>query len=224
MAAEMELCDDKDLETLPSKLSASLSQHLKSKNAQISKVKNQFGGYKRGIYKLKKVREIKPKQIEIKLKPEILPKVSALYTGCAGEHAVLSELLIRGYNSSLMTVDEGIDIVASKGNRYFHIQTKTSAGDEQKRTFTYTIKKSVFDLHDQALTFYIFVMYRLLLDRIVCDYAILQSSYISRLRHKGHISDKDSISVRITIENNGKFLLNKKEDITFTINKFSQIK
>ena len=46
--------------------------------------------------------------------------------GTGGEHLVLSELLFRGYKANIMSVDDGIDIVASKDNKIFFIQVKTT--------------------------------------------------------------------------------------------------
>ena len=44
------------------------------------------------------------------------------YTGRAGEHRVLSELLLRGYNPALRAVDNGVDIVPEDG---ITLQVKT---------------------------------------------------------------------------------------------------
>ena len=44
------------------------------------------------------------------------------YIGTAGEHLVVSELLFRGYNASTMSVDEGLDIVATKDNKLFNFK------------------------------------------------------------------------------------------------------
>lgn len=46
------------------------------------------------------------------------------YTGKGGEHLVTSELLFRGYNASIMSVDVGVDISAIKDNKFFGIQVK----------------------------------------------------------------------------------------------------
>lgn len=46
--------------------------------------------------------------------------------GTGGEYLVLSELLFRGYEANIMSVDDGIDIVASKDNKIYFIQVKTT--------------------------------------------------------------------------------------------------
>src|SRR3989344_6797421 len=43
------------------------------------------------------------------------------FTGKGGEHLVCSELLFRGFNASIMSVDVGIYIVAVKENQLFGI-------------------------------------------------------------------------------------------------------
>lgn len=53
------------------------------------------------------------------------PIMSAEYIGRAGECAVMSELMFRGYNANRMMIDEGIDIVAVKNNMYYYVQVKT---------------------------------------------------------------------------------------------------
>lgn len=47
------------------------------------------------------------------------------FSGRAGECAVMSELLFRGYNVNRMLVDGGIDLVAFKDGSYFFYQVKT---------------------------------------------------------------------------------------------------
>lgn len=47
------------------------------------------------------------------------------FTGRAGECAVMSELLFRGYNVNRMMVDGGIDLVAFRNGAYYFYQVKT---------------------------------------------------------------------------------------------------
>ena len=46
--------------------------------------------------------------------------------GTGGEHLVLAELLFRGYEANIMSVDDGIDIVASKDGKIYFVQVKTT--------------------------------------------------------------------------------------------------
>lgn len=78
------------------------------------------------------------------------------YTGPAGEHRVQSELLFRGYQTSKPEPDIGVDIVANKDGKEFHIQVKSS--DREKGSYHYKIKKSSFERTKKKNVYYVFVM------------------------------------------------------------------
>ena len=202
---------------LPKKVSAVLSADARKKapKASFSKVKNKAGGHKRGIYKLKKKPVVKPV-------PTISPHVSSQYTGKAGETAVISELLFYGFNASAMAVDDGIDVIAGKNNKYFHIQVKTS-NPAENGSFGFTIKRSSFTAKDSFQTFYIFVIREKDDYRYYNDYLILPSSQIRQLIEVGIIKDGQSLSIRIQKDKVGRYILNAKQDVTISVNTFSQI-
>jgi len=200
------------IDDLVNKLASALSGNVKRKNSKFSKVKNTKGGYKRGVYKIKNT---SPTQ----LIRNDAPEVDTLFTGKAGEHAVLSELLFRGYNASIMVVDHGIDVVANKNNKYFHIQVKTANGDDSK-PYTATIKKESFQ-HASDI-FYIIVLRRAQKQRYINDFAILSSSEIRRYITNKTLKEGSTIQLRITVDNN-KFTLNGSTDITNCINDFDII-
>ena len=204
-------------EKLPDKLSAALSSDVKKTGgkAKFSKVKNKSGGFKRGIYRLKNRPIITPKPTEA-------PNVSSQYTGKAGENAVLSELLFYGFNASAMAVDDGIDIVASKNNHYFHIQVKT-ANNSGQGAFAFSIKKSSFTAKDSFQTFYIFVIREKDQHRYFNDYLILPSHQIRQLVEVEIIKDGSQFSLRIQKDVRGRYILNAKQDVTISVNTFSQL-
>lgn len=80
------------------------------------------------------------------------------FTGKGGEHLVCSELLFRGFNASIMSVDVGMDIVAVKGNQLFGIQVKTS-NLNRFDTYVFDIRKVSFERHSNGNVFYIFVLH-----------------------------------------------------------------
>jgi len=206
-----------DAETLAEKLSIALSSNVKSKSPFFAKIKNKTGGLKRGIYKIKSGKD--PGSLIAKTIPAP-PTVSNNFLGKAGEHAVMSELLFWGYNASLMTVDEGVDVVASKQNHYFHIQVK-SAAESDKGKFAYKIKSTAFASNQAANTFYIFVMRR----KGGSDFAILPSSHIGNLRGLGIISGTNDLSLTIACDERRRvFRLNNTDDISLWINNFSVIR
>jgi len=74
-------------------------------------------------------------------------EVSTQYAGRAGEHRVVSELLFRGYNASIMSVDEGLDIVATQGESLYNIQVKT-ANVKKGGRYEATLSISSFEKHN----------------------------------------------------------------------------
>lgn len=82
------------------------SLSLLFKNQKISKKKGKNGAW---AYKLHKPMTPVPGTGVIPGDTE-----NTSYRGKGGEFAVMAELLYKGYNANPMTVDEGIDVVASK--------------------------------------------------------------------------------------------------------------
>ncbi|ROS90559.1 hypothetical protein [uncultured Duncaniella sp.] len=76
--------------------------------------------YKNGKYSLRRnKRPIPDSEMQLPADPR--------FKGAAGECAVMSELLFRGYNANRMIVDEGVDLVAVKENIYYYVQVKTTS-------------------------------------------------------------------------------------------------
>src|SRR3989304_9363356 len=69
-------------------------------------------------------------------------------SGAAGTHYVVSQLLFRQYNCSIFAVDEGIDIVATKGNLRSYIQVKCSIKPK-----TISDKRSNYNIYNYEFTF-----------------------------------------------------------------------
>lgn len=102
----------------------------------------------------------KPKESKEKIKELIQQekkKVSGGYIGKAGEHFVASELLFRGYNASIMSVDVGMDVIATKENQLFSLQVKT-ANISSTNTFEYDVRKVAVGRQYAGNVFYVFVM------------------------------------------------------------------
>jgi hypothetical protein len=84
------------------------------------------------------------------------------YIGKAGEHAVCSALLLRGFNASIMSVDEGMDIVATKDDQLYELQVKTAKTYPKKTgqktlKFAYDIREATMGKNLDRLIFYTFV-------------------------------------------------------------------
>lgn len=91
------------------------------------------------------------------------------YTGPAGEHMVQAELLFRQYQTSKPEPDIGVDIVANKDGKEFHIQVKSS--NKQAGSYHYNIKKGSLERTKKKNVYYVFVMRDL--DRGYTDFVII---------------------------------------------------
>lgn len=206
-----------DVEELKAKANQFLANAVKKKDSKFSKPKNKQGRPRRGMYRIKR------KASAAVHKPIVeTPKVTTHYTGAAGEHAVMSELLFWGFNASIMVVDDGIDVVASKNGDYFHIQVKT-ANEGSNGSFQSSIKRDRFLAKHKSNTFCILVLRRLNNGTNLNDYIILPSNYVKRLDSADVISGIGVMSLRVSIENSGKYLLNKVEDVTSYVNDWPSI-
>jgi hypothetical protein len=206
---------------LAAKISSMLANEVKKPKSQslFSKPKNKTGGFRKGMYRLRIGRKTISKTFKV---PE-QPKVSPQFTGKAGEYAVMSELLFFGFNASSMTVDDGIDIVASKNDSYFHIQVKTANATASNK-FQFKITKRAFGSKDAAATFYVLVLRVSENSRNTCEYLILPSSEIRRLVDKGVVKDGEAINLSLDRERGNRFVLNNVEDVTWALNRFDNIK
>lgn len=158
-------------------------------------------------------------ELEIEEKKE----VEGGYTGKAGEHAVLSELLFRGYNAALMSVDVGVDIMASKNNEVFNIQVKTRNISKRHNAFHFNVRIVSFERHNAGRTFYIFI----LRENSKLDYLILPLNEIEKSIDNEfiHIVGNGKL-YRITItKRQGKIFLGRREnDVSYYLNRWDIIK
>lgn len=194
-----------------------LAEFKKKQGSRIGKVKNKNGSFKKGVYRLKQFRSTNSK-----ITPPPIINVTNLFTGKGGEHATLSELLFRGYNAGIMTVDEGIDIVASKDNVYHHIQVKTAY--ESNGSFTFSIKNKAFSQNTGNGIFYIFIC-RLVSSSGYNNAFIVFPSHTIQHYISNNTLKPNSNSIHIGIKKiNNKFLIAGNEDITAYLNAFELIK
>lgn len=210
------------LEVLSQKVASVLAADVKKRRASslFSKPKNRSGGLRRGIYRLKVGRQsVSKKTFKV---PE-QPKVSSQFTGKAGEFSVMSELLFFGFNASAMTVDDGVDIVASKAESYFHIQVKTSNISIQNK-YQFKVPKRSFGSKDASSTFYVLVMRINEDSRNICEHLVIPSGEIRRLVDRAVIRDGDSMSISIERERGNRFILNGVEDVSWALNRYDTIK
>ncbi|MDL2315719.1 hypothetical protein LJC59_01360 [Desulfovibrio sp. OttesenSCG-928-A18] len=207
-------------DALCKKLQAAIAGNLKLKTGKpiFAKVNwdkgSKKGKPKQGWYRLK-IERAAPVENTVQA-----PKIDKSFFGRAGEYAVMSELLFWGFNASIMSVDDGIDIVASKYSKFFHIQVKTAACQENGK-FQFTIKQEAFKRYNSADMFYVFVMRQGTRN----EFIIIPSFNISFFIGAGIISGSTAYTLVISQnEKKTQFFLNGgKADITQFYGRFEEI-
>lgn len=121
------------------------------------------------------------------------------YIGKAGECAVMSELLLNGYNVNNMMVDEGIDLVASKENVFYYIQVKMRYVNNANK-FNFQIKEGNYDRYIGTQMRYILVGRGKIGDIVRNIFFVFNNTDIERLRHNGIIGDSNANNININIE------------------------
>jgi len=145
------------------------------------------------------------------------------YVGRAGEHAVLSELLFRGYNAALMSVDTGVDILAQKENEVFNIQVKTRNVSKRHNAFFFNLRIASFERHAAGRTFYVFV----LREKSTLDYLILPLHEVEKSIEQEFVQVVGKGKLyRVTIRRrqNKIYLGRKENDVSYFLNRWEVIK
>ncbi len=212
-----------DISVIKDKVSAYLSKHTSKivrgktrvvKGKLYERVPNGKGTYKKGVYRLIKQASMRPK------KPIIEPTTNVhtsnkLYIGTAGEMAVCSELLFRNYNISLMSVDDGVDVVAIKNDVTYYIQVKTVHVTSQN--FSVSIKSSSFERYSTGRCFYIVVA-----RGKQTTFLVFTASDISRMIDSGNVTFGANVITLSFSQSDGKIYI-KNEDVKYSLDGFSRI-
>ena len=249
---------DEDIEILKKRISTILSKEVKNKGAIFARVPNGRKNkgkisYKKGIYKYKTPKCDKPiiesdKRTSIKA-PKESPQlkifeptqvslpfknpfdgISKEYYGKGGEFAVASELLFRGFNTNMMTVDDGIDIIASKNKQFYFIQVKSRTWHDGYTTVQ--IDKNSYSRYNNNCVFYIIVIRYIKNSVPTNTYLVLPTAIIEKCIYDGTISEsskyytlsikQEKANILLTgKDNNGNEI---KENINAYINNFNYIK
>lgn len=160
-------------------------------------------------------------EIEDEVAQESKERISTQYIGKAGEHLVVSELLFRGYNASIMNVDEGLDIVATKGERLYNIQVKT-ANENKFNNYVFDLRISSFEKHNRNNTFYIFVLRGSDTRFLVLPYLEVQKNVDQKNILVVNKGQRYRVNIKIR---DGNLHLGKKEnDMTYYLDKWESIK
>lgn len=147
------------------------------------------------------------------------------YIGKAGEYAVMSELLIREYNANEMTVDDGIDVIASKNNVVYYIQVKTSVLQQNMTVIVPAIKKRSYDHYIESNMRYI-ICVRLAAGPDGIEnkaYVVFTNKDISDLRYFRCLREtQDEIFLKLKFQDGKVYAYHEDEsrDISNLLNKF----
>lgn len=170
--------------------------------------------------KKKEVKNAK-KIIEVEKEEEEKILVDSSFTGKAGEHLVCSELLFRGYNASIMSVDTGMDITATKDNKLFSIQVKT-ANLNKYNTYNFDVRKLSFERHQSGNVFYIFVLKGDQNHFLILPYYEIERKVTEKAISK--INRNKNYRVKISIRESKIYLGNQKHEMSYFLNKWEVIK
>lgn len=165
--------------------------------------------------------EVEPDPEEIQEKEEEII-IEGSYTGKAGEHLVCSELLFRGFNASIMSVDVGMDIVATKDNQLIGIQVKTS-NLNKFNTYVFDVRKVSFERHDSGNIFYIFVLH----GNKMTSYLIIPYHEMEKKVHEKAILEVGHgkrYRINIRMRENKVYLGNKEHEMNYYLNNWDIIK
>lgn len=142
------------------------------------------------------------------------------FIGKAGEHLVVSKLLFQGYNANVMSVDEGIDIVATKNDRIYNVQVKTA--NEKYGKYVADMNISSYQKHHSSNTYYIFVLRGKEENFLILPYVETQKNIDQKnILVVGH---GKRYRVNITLKDNKFYLGNLKNDATYFLNNWNLIK
>ncbi len=179
----------------------------------------------RGIFALNtNKKEIKqtPKIVEAEKEEEEKIIVEGGFIGKGGEHLVCSELLFRGFNASIMSVEVGVDLSAIKDNKFFGIQVKT-ARKNNSEIYNFHIRRKSFERFNQGNIFYILV----LRDGINNSFLILPASEIEKKIKEGAIfavNNKTGYALSIKFRDGKFYLGNKEHEMGYFLDDWSLIK
>lgn len=204
-------------------MGAQLYMDIKNKGKASDFVQTSKGTFALNINKteIKTIRKTIEKIIEKEKVEDEKIIVEGGYTGKGGEHLVTSELLFRGYNASIMSVDVGVDISAIKGNKFFGIQVKTSNANKFD-VYNFHIRRVSFERHNQGNIFYIFV----LKGKNNTKFLILPTNDVERKIKEGGIyavNNKTGYALLIKIREE-KIYLGSGHDMSYFLNNWDLIR
>lgn len=199
-------------------MNAQIVTDIKQKGAESDFIKTAPGTYALNPNPKKRAAKASEEQNE---KEEEKIKIESGYTGKGGEHLVCSELLFRGFNASIMSVDVGMDIIATRDNKLFGIQVKTS-NLNKFNTYNFDVRKVSFERHNSGGVYYIFVLH----NEKRNTFLILPYHEMAKKVHEGAIKEilgGSRYRVRILARGSKVYIGNKEHEINYYLNNWGVI-
>lgn len=165
--------------------------------------------------------EQKEEEIEEKIQDEDKEQIGTQYIGKGGEHLVVSELLFRGFNASIMDVDIGMDIVATKDEKLYNIQVKTS-NENKFNYYVFDIRITSFEKHNSNNSYYIFVLRGKTTQFLILPFIEVQKNI--DLKNILIVNKGTRYRVNIRIRDNRLYLGNKENNMSYYLNNWNAIK
>lgn len=158
---------------------------------------------------------------------DVLAGITNSFIGKGGEFAVASELIFRQYNTNLVSVDDGIDLVAFKDGKLFLIQVKTtSLKDDNKLQVQFNPKS--FDRYDDRSVYYIIAIRAIDKRGVhVNQYLIFSTDVITRFNYNGLINTQGRTWTMKFAQHDGDIFIyngNKEESVKYHLNNFDLIR
>lgn len=142
------------------------------------------------------------------------------FIGRAGEHLVISKLLFQEYNANLTSVDDGIDVVATKNDRIYNIQVKTA--NEKYGKYVAGMNIISYQKHNVSNTFYILVLRGKNENFLILPYVEMQKNIDQK--NILVVNHGKKYRVNVTRKDDKFYLGNLKNDATYFLNNWNLIK
>lgn len=206
--------------TPESTMNAQIAVDIKTKKSESAFIRIKPGYFSLNPTFTEKEEKEEEKDEKVK-EAEIQETISTQYVGKAGEHRVVSELLFLGFNASIMSVDEGMDIVATKENSLFNIQVKTS-NENKFNYYVFDLRISSFEKYNKNNTFYIFVLKGKEVNFLILPYFEIQKNIDQN--NILVINKNTRYRVNIRIRNEKLYLGNKENEMSYFMNNWDVLK
>jgi hypothetical protein len=144
-----------------------------------------------------------------------------LYVGKAGQHHVMSEFLMRGWNVATPEVDTGDDIfvVEDENDTFFRVQVKTAQATSRKNGYSFQININLRQLAEYDAAIYYIVAIRK--ENIWGDILLIPQSDIFNFYHKFHIGTVVGNNLILYFSFQNDTITCSKNDFTVYLNNFS---